>query len=85
MAQENTLTTFPLDQYIPVFMEILKKPPISDLANETNSKYDTDKKRFDKDGNRYAAQFCCQSLLSEQHTIIFLKSKSYLLLDMQIT
>lgn len=38
MAQENTLTTFPLDQYIPVFMDILKKPPLSDLSNESNSK-----------------------------------------------
>lgn len=45
MAQENTLTTFPLDQYIPVFMDILKKPPISDLSNESNSKYKFVEKR----------------------------------------
>lgn len=38
MAQENTLASFPLDQYIPVLVDILKKPPATDLANEVNSK-----------------------------------------------
>lgn len=37
MAQENTLSSFPLDQYIPVLIEILKRPPATDLANEINS------------------------------------------------
>jgi hypothetical protein len=39
MAQENTLSNFAVDQYIIALIEILKRPPMSDIANEINSKY----------------------------------------------
>lgn len=38
IAQENTLTNFAVDQYIPALLEILKRPPLSDFSNEINSK-----------------------------------------------
>lgn len=38
MAQENTLSAFPLDQYVPVLVEVLRRPPATDLSNEVNSK-----------------------------------------------
>lgn len=41
VAQENTLTNFTLDQYIPALIDILKRPSYSDLSNEINSMLST--------------------------------------------
>ena len=38
IAQDNTLSNFPVDQYIPALLEILKRYPESDISNEINSK-----------------------------------------------
>jgi hypothetical protein len=38
MAQDNTLSNFPVDHYIPALLEILKRYPESDISNEINSK-----------------------------------------------
>jgi hypothetical protein len=38
IAQENTLSNFAVDQYIVALIEILKRPPMSDISNEINSK-----------------------------------------------
>lgn len=39
IAQDNTLTNFPLEHYIPVLIEILKRPPLSDISNDNNCKF----------------------------------------------
>ena len=39
VAQENTLSNFTLDQYIPALIDILKRPAMSDISNEINSKF----------------------------------------------
>jgi len=38
VAQENTLTNFMIDQYIPSLIDILKRPNMTDISNEINSK-----------------------------------------------
>lgn len=38
IAQDNTLQNFPLEQYVPVLIEILKRPPLSDISNDNNCK-----------------------------------------------
>ena len=36
VAQENTLSNFMLDAYIPALIDILKKPNMTDISNEIN-------------------------------------------------
>jgi hypothetical protein len=36
VAQENTLNNFTLDLYIPALIEVLKRPPLTDISNEIN-------------------------------------------------
>lgn len=38
IADENSLRNFAVDQFLQALVEILKKPPESDLSNEVNSK-----------------------------------------------
>lgn len=38
IAQDNTLQNFPLEQYVPALIEILKRPPLSDISNDNNCK-----------------------------------------------
>jgi len=37
VAQENTLASFPLDQFIPSLINLMKRPNMSDISNEINS------------------------------------------------
>ena len=39
IAQDNTLSNFAVDQYIPTLLEVLKRYPESDISNEINSKW----------------------------------------------
>ena len=38
VAQENTLTNFQLDQFLPALIEILHRPNLTDITNEIYSK-----------------------------------------------
>lgn len=39
IAQDNTLSNFAVDQFIPVLLDILRRYPESDISNEINSKH----------------------------------------------
>mmetsp|Transcript_39169 Transcript_39169/g.37533 ORF Transcript_39169/g.37533 Transcript_39169/m.37533 type:complete len:101 (+) Transcript_39169:25-327(+) len=36
VAQENTLSNFMLDQYIPALIDVFKRPVMTDISNEIN-------------------------------------------------
>lgn len=67
IAQDNTLTNFPLEHYMPVLIEILKRPPLSDISNDNNCKF---KKNF-RIGALISLTICIHIFLIETYTNVF--------------